>query len=173
MNNAPSLRNQIRNFFSHPRNYIVAVYAWGTLILFIGYSGAMTELTCGWDKPGAAVNCIKQTIIYWSVRFGEEEIRDLRGAHMVRGSSAECDDCARVELLTANGDIPLTNTYTASTSSEDAVAKRINDFVKNLSVKQLYVIEPGLLSPGVSILLLIVLGCWYIWHKTKAQWRDE
>lgn len=69
----------------------------------------------------------------------------------------------RVELLTADGVVPLTNSYTSDRYPKDEVAHTLNDFVQSGAPGSLSLVEPGMLSAGNLAMLLIMLALAAIW----------
>lgn len=82
------------------------------VLAFVGFSRVVqtVKLTCTRFEAREPVNCIKQTTLFGVIPFGAEEIYGVEGATLVH-----CDSCEgggyRVELLTAQGNVPLNSVY--------------------------------------------------------------
>ncbi len=148
---------------------LVAVLIFGLLFIF----GQTAKLTCT-RGAGASVNCVKQTILFGVIPLDEAEIHGVQGATLAR-----CDSCEegghRVELLTAQGNIPLNSVYTSNIwplSTMQDTANRINDFVRDTgSTNELALTDAGILTIGNCLLSLpFILGP-FAWKRLRSGSR--
>jgi hypothetical protein len=130
------------------------------LVIIVG--GLTIKLICNRAGQNQPVHCVKETILLWSITLGTEEFYDIRGAAL--GNTTTDDGGAyRVELLTSQGNIPLTSGYAggfgAFSPRQDAVSQ-INDFVQGITdASQVTVTDPGLFNAEiVPIILILGLG---------------
>lgn len=142
------------------------------LVTFFGILGAPMELTCRRAQVGGPMYCVQQTQLLWFIRLPERRIDDVRGARVGESSGYDDGPTYRVELLTANGWVPLTNGYTSGRYAKDEVARKVNVFANSTAPGTLAMTEPGLLSAENVACLLIwipfaVVGN-YLWGKIKS-----
>jgi hypothetical protein len=145
-----------------------------TGILFILFTwGQGAKLICTRSRAGAPVNCIKQPILFGAVQWGEEEILGVQGATLGRCESCE-EGGSRVELLTAQGNIPLNPVYTTNIwpfSTMQDTANRINDFVRDTHTNELAITDAGMLTIRNCLLSLpFILGP-FAWNRLSSGRR--
>jgi hypothetical protein len=135
-------------------------------VIVIGIVGQTPMLTCTRDEVDKSVNCIKQTRLLWLIPLGEEAIQGVQGAIV-----ADCDSCEgggyRVELLTAQGNIPFNAVYDGTPSgfqSTSDQAHRINDFVHGtMNSREVVITDPGFFTPlniGVAMVFSFGYAAW-------------
>ncbi len=142
------------------------------LLAFFGILGAPMELACRRVALRGPVDCVRQTHLLWIIPLPGQRIADVRGAQVGESSGYEGGPTYRVELLTANGSVPLTNGYTSGRYAKDEVAGRVNALARGAAPGALAVTEPGLLSlENVACLLVwlpfAIIGN-YLWGKIKS-----
>lgn len=96
-----------------------------------GPLGQVTTLTCERSVPGGQVNCIVQRSIFSLFPQGQSQILDLRGATVSEVADQDGDLSHRIELVTANGVVPLTPMhYAGSGAYQRQAVDKINRFVQ-------------------------------------------
>ncbi len=111
-------------------------------LIYIPVLGQVTTLTCERVAPGGRVNCVVQKTLLSLVPLGQYDIIDLRGANVSESVDQEGDLSHRIELITAQGVIPLTPSYyPGSGSYQRDMATRINGFVHAATPGTLIVTE--------------------------------
>lgn len=142
------------------------------LLAFFGILGAPMELTCKRVEPGGPVDCVRQTRLLWVIPLPAQFFDNVRGARVGESSGYEDGATYRVELLTANGWVPLTNGYTSGRFAKDEVADKVNALAYSVAPGTFTVTEPGLLSLENITCLLIwlpfaLIGS-YLWGIIKS-----
>lgn len=144
------------------------------IITIVAVFGSPVDVECRRFKTGGPVNCTKQTRLLGMIPMPEESVTNVRGAHVASVPGDEyCDPCYRVELETANGDVPLNSAYTSGNRSMSAVAGEINTFSTSKAPGTLELTEPGLLSFEnlfcAAAWLLIAIGGSYLWREISRD----
>jgi hypothetical protein len=168
MNGELTPSNQIKNTTFPAKKYGGIFLVGICVVAFVALLTQSAKLTCGRIKPSAPVNCTKQVITFWLIASGEEDIRDVLSAKVVGGGGGDCTLCNRVELLTGQGYVPLTDAYTTGFSAKQDATNSINNYVRGVTTNTLIVIDPGLLSADNLVLVLIGVAALFFWARLKA-----
>jgi len=153
------LNNQLR----HPGWLL-----YGMVVLFLlVIVGPSAKLVCERTRSDSTVNCIREKRLFWVIPMGTSSIRDVQGAE-ITGTDSDYGPVYRVELLTAQGNIPINSVYTSGYSSKEHAADKINSFVELTDKNELVVTEPGLLSFENLVWLAIGLMAWLFWKWIKS-----
>ncbi|HEY5982416.1 MAG TPA: hypothetical protein VIU38_03020 [Anaerolineales bacterium] len=133
------------------------------IVLFIVLIGGWTaSLECTRDRPGDAVNCVRESRFLGMIPTGSRVIEDVRSAR-VEEMSDEDGTFYRVVLTSKTGDVPIVATYTSGSTSKHAAAKAVNEFIRAPDRTRITVKEPGMLS-------MENLGCLVIWIVGSVAW---
>ena len=142
------------------RKGLVLFFCIAVTVSVIASWGQVTRLTCTRVGAGEPASCVKTTAFFWLLQLGNEKVPGVQGATVV-GCDCEAGGI-RVELLTAQGNIPLNWSYDGTPWGflflyDDR--NRINDFVSGENDTQ----EVVIVEDKNAIVILINLLIFIIW----------
>ena len=124
------------------------------LIFFLVFGQSYT-LRCSRPEP-SQVSCVRERRWLRSVATGSERVDGLSQAWV--GESCDEDGCTyRVELATAQGEMPFTGYYSSGYDEKAVVASEINTFLADPRIPELEVRSDaglfGFLLPAIFIVV--------------------
>lgn len=152
-----------------PREETNTTWLWVVVIItVVAIFGSPVLLKCERFASGGAVSCTKQMRVLWIIPLPETRVPNVQGARLTSIPGDEyCDPCYRVELETAQGIVPLKDTYTNGSSYMGTVVEDVNRFVRTEEPGILDVTEPGLLNVQNLFCFVGWAFAAYIWQKIK------
>jgi len=136
------------------------------VVFFLGLGGQSSRLTCKHARGSSLTNCVNQVKLLWVIPLGTHTINSVIGAELIYSEGYEGAATYRVELRTAQGNVPLTSMYTSGDYTKRDVVDQINAYVQTTNPKPLELTEPGMLSGENFFCTLIWLPI--AWGLSKA-----
>ena len=140
-------------------------------IIFIFALGQTAKLTCTRSEPREPVHCSKQTNLFAVIPLGEEEIRGVQGATLAHCETCE-DGGTRVELITANGNVPFTFAYFSGLGVLEPrreAANQINALVQVTErTDELVITDNGIFTVEYVIIALIWMLGSFAWNRLRS-----
>ena len=127
-------------------------------LLFIYLVGQKTQIAC--SRPtGNAVNCQIKSVWMGTVTVSSREAASVRNAYVESDYDDEEDSTTyRVVLTTSGKDVPVSIAYSSGNISKNELAKDINAFIKNQTLREA---DFGYKSAG-GIISAIVVGIFFV-----------